>query len=97
MERSIARTKGPTPMKPTRVDITKAMAILSGIASFPTLDIHQQLVRDCLTEMVSELHQLEWVTRVAYNTMRWSLPEFRGLFCSRYNPADGIWERLLQH
>jgi hypothetical protein len=80
-------------MKPTRVDITKAMAILSGIQNFPTQDIHQELVRDCIAEMVGELHQLEWVTRIAYKTMRWwSLPEFRGLFCSRFKPADGIWE-----
>ncbi len=81
-------------MKLTREHVTRAIAKMSQsrIPYFPTGDLGLEMVQRSIEQFVSTAEQLEWLTHVACNTMRaWSLPELRGIFCSRFPPADGIW------
>ena len=80
-------------MKLTRQDVSRALsAMRQTIPFFPTEEMGIEVVQRSIEGFVSTGEQLEWLTRIACNTMRrFSLPELRGLFCSRFAPADGVW------
>jgi hypothetical protein len=80
-------------MKPTREDIAFALrAMQQTIDFFPSDPIALGVAHSCIEDMVSTREQLEWLTRTACRVMkRYSLPELRGIFCSRYAPADGLY------
>ena len=80
-------------MKPTSDDVAKAITAMGQVIPFfPTEDLAVEIIQRSIEAMVSTREQLEWLTKVACNTMkRFSLAELRGIFCSRYAPADGLY------
>lgn len=77
-------------MKLTLHDAMTAVATLSCISGFPAHDGAQRMVAHSLFRMVSTREQLFWLLDVATKHMRrFSLPELRGIYCTRYAPADG--------
>src|SRR5438445_11019589 len=81
-------------MKPTQMHFTEAVIKLSVlIRYFDKSDLHMELVAREMAKFVSTVESLEWLTQTAINHMRsWSLTELRGIYCSRYRPADGVEE-----
>jgi hypothetical protein len=79
--------------KITSENVAKAIAVMKDtIPFFPKQVLALEIVQRSIESFVSTGEQLEWLTHIACNTMRqWSLPELRGIFCSRFQPADGIW------
>jgi hypothetical protein len=80
-------------MKPKPEEVSKAIDLMSQIIpNFPKDDLALEYLQRTLEAMVSTSEQLEWLTRHACNNMKWfSLAELRGIFCSRFAPADGIY------
>jgi hypothetical protein len=80
-------------MKLKREDVTKAVAMMSqSIPFFPVGDLGLEVVQRSIESFVTTTEQLDWLTNTACNTMRkFSLPELRGIFCSRFAPADQMW------
>src|SRR5436190_22021066 len=78
-------------MTVTSEDLAKACAAMKvTIPFFPEGVLGLRIVQRELGQMVSTVDQLEWLTIAACSTMRkFSLPELRGIFCSRFPPADG--------
>lgn len=80
-------------MKLRAEDVTRAIAVMKQtIPFFPQEVLGVQMVQRSIEDFVSTPEQLQWLTKVACNQMkRFSLPELRGIFCSRFAPADGMW------
>jgi hypothetical protein len=80
-------------MKPSSAEIARAVALMGqSINFFPTDDAAVEMVQQSLKSFVGEASQLRWLVATACNTMRrFSLPELRGIFCSRFPPADGLY------
>jgi hypothetical protein len=74
-------------------DVARAIAIMARmIHDFPQNELEQKLVANSIKKYVSTRGELLWLTETACEVMRWfSIPELRGIFCSRYKPADGVW------
>jgi len=78
-------------MKLERKNVARALSIMRQVIPFfPTEELGLEFVQRSIESFVSTQEQLEWLTMTACNTMtRFSLPEMRKLFCTRYPPADG--------
>lgn len=79
-------------MRATSRDLASAVSIMSGvIRGFPQNVEGQAFVTHAIEKFVSTREQLHWLVETACERMRWfSLPELRGIFCSRFRPADGV-------
>ena len=79
-------------MKPTPEQLKLAVDELSIIPHFPHAENARVALAIQLSKFVSSAHQLRWLIDVAVNAMtEWrGLPELRGLYCTRFKPADGI-------
>lgn len=84
-------------MKPTIeqfMDVVRAWTEL--IPFFPKEILAQQIVCEELERFVSTKEQLDWLGSMVCRVFRaWSpeqgnLPNIRGLFCTRFKPADGL-------
>lgn len=83
-------------MKPESTKFMEAvhtMAVL--IPFFPKDEIAQRMIADQLERFINNQQELLWLTATACGSLRdWEraggLPELRGLFCTRFKPADGI-------
>lgn len=79
-------------MKPTAEQIAGAVDEMAAVIPFFPGDSSGQLVimRE-MQKFVSSAHHLRWLVDAAVGVMRkWeSLPELRGLYCTRFKPADG--------
>jgi hypothetical protein len=84
----------PEPQPVTREQITAAVLVLAEMIPFaPQSRAGQLIVIQALESFLSTDEQLAWLTNTAVNHMRkFSLPELRGLFCTRWKPKDGINE-----
>ena len=79
-------------MKPTPEQLTAAVhEMASVIPYFPRDSAGQALVMRELAKFVTNAHELRWLVDTAAASMReWKgLPELRGLYCTRFKPADG--------
>ncbi len=79
-------------MKPTAEQLTAAVhEMASVIPYFPRDSAGQALVMRELARFVSNAHELRWLVDSAASAMReWKgLPDLRGLYCTRFKPADG--------
>lgn len=84
-------------MKPQPVtceQITAAVLTIAELIPFaPQSRAGQLIVIQELESFVSTDEQLAWLTQTAIRHMRkFSLPELRGLFCTRWKPKDGVDE-----
>jgi hypothetical protein len=93
--RTRRKTKGGTvkPESTKFIEAVRAMAAL--IPFFPKDEISQRIIATELEKFVNTDVELSWLTSVACGSMRdWEkgggLPELRGIFCTRFKPADGI-------
>lgn len=79
-------------MKPTPEQILASVKTMRlAIAFVPTVEEDTAIILISLANMVATKGQLDWLTYTACNVMpKWSLAELRGLFCSRFDPDDGI-------
>lgn len=79
-------------MKPTSAQVFNAVKTMRlAIAFVPTAEEATAIILMSLGNMVATKAQLDWLTYIACNVMgKWSLAELRGLFCTRFDPADGI-------
>jgi len=79
-------------MKPTPEQLTAAVyEMASVIPYFPRDSGGQALVMRELAKFVTNGYELRWLVDTAAGAMRgWKgLPELRGLYCTRFKPADG--------
>ncbi len=83
-------------MKPTVKDFLKSVAMMaSSIPFFPSDEIGQLVVVRMMERFVNTKDELDWLADTACGSIRdWQrgggIPELRGLFCTRFKPADGI-------
>jgi hypothetical protein len=78
-------------MKPTTAAFSDAIELMSRtIPFFPQDQVAMKFIFQELESMVSTQEQLEWLARAACRHMKqFNLSDLRGMFCSRYEPADG--------
>jgi hypothetical protein len=78
-------------MRPTTEQLAGAVSELGSIPFFPTDSGAQLAIMVQLELFVSSAHQLRWLITAAVAGMRkWEgVPELRGLYCTRFKPADG--------
>lgn len=79
-------------MKPTAEQLTAAVhEMASVIPYFPRDSAGQALVMRELAKFITHGYELRWLVDTAAAAMReWKgLPELRGLYCTRFKPADG--------
>lgn len=85
-------------MKPTLERIAESVkAMASVIAFFPKDELAQRIVTASIASFVNTEAELDWLTIAACGSMRdfergGGLPELRGLFCTRFKPADGFYQ-----
>jgi hypothetical protein len=91
---SVFNATDPRNRKPTNAEITGAILVMAeAIPFFPQSELGQLIVIQALENFVSTVEQLEWLRDAAVCHMRrWSLPDLRGMFCTRWAPADGRHE-----
>jgi len=79
-------------MKPTTRELTEAVSELGAIPYFPAGSGPQLAIMRQLERFVSGAHELLWLIDTAVGAMReWKgIPELRGLYCTRFKPADGV-------
>lgn len=79
-------------MKPTKLDISRAVERMSLLRFFPGSEGAQAEIMRLLERLVSTKPQLDWlVTTMIDRVGEWKGPtELRGVLCSRFTPADGI-------
>lgn len=72
--------------------IVKAVGRLACLSFFPSDKDARTEVMRLLSRMVSEREELDWLIQTMIDKVgRWHGPmELRGVFCTRYKPADGI-------
>lgn len=80
-------------MKPTSRHIAEAVWRMSEVIPFfPRGEAGMAMVQSAMERFVSTKEQLDWLTVTACDVMqRFSLPELRGIFCTRFAPADGVY------
>jgi hypothetical protein len=79
-------------MKPTWDEVMEWVIVMGqfGTPGFPTGAAGKSMLADFIFEMVNTRAELEWLCKSAFRKMRkFSMPELRGIFCTRYRPADG--------
>jgi hypothetical protein len=69
-----------------------AVGLLSSLKYFPAQGPAWVGIADVLTRLVSTTERLDWLVRELLNQVsEWpGLKEIRGLYCTKYTPADGI-------
>lgn len=79
-------------MKPTSGQLARAVSEMGAIPYFPTDSGAQLAVMKQLERFVSGEKELRWLVDTAAGVMReWKgVPELRGLYCTRFKPADGV-------
>lgn len=83
-------------MKPTLEKFTQAVETMAAVIPFfPKSTISKLLIAQVIEAFVSDNEQLDWLTLTACSHIRdWErsggLVELRGLFCTRFMPADQI-------
>ena len=85
-------------MKPTIEECLQAVKVMSlVIPFFPRRDgddgiATHNIIAAEVQRFVANQEQLAWLTETACRFMReWKgIPELRGLFCTKYDPADGV-------
>ncbi len=79
-------------MKPAAADLTKAIASLTLLRFFPAEDIARASIMELLSRMIGTVEQLDWLVVTMIDRVgEWPGPkELRGVFCTRFKPADGI-------
>lgn len=80
-------------MKPTSEQIAGAVHEMAQVIPyFPSDEAGQLIIMRQMERFVSHAHELRWLVDTATGVMRkWeSIPELRGLYCTRFKPADGI-------
>jgi len=78
--------------RPSALEISAAVEELGICKYFPAGDGERKAIMRLVRAMVGTKQQLDWLVSVMVNKVgEWRGPvEFRGLFCSRFKPADGI-------
>jgi hypothetical protein len=76
---------------PERI-MTAVVGMSEVVPFFPQTQIAKELIAAAIAQFVSTPEQLDWLTDTVIRSQReWSgIPELRGLFCSRFQPKDGI-------
>jgi hypothetical protein len=80
-------------VKPTIGEVERYMAAVSRVVPFfPQDDIAVKLISAAVFKFVGTLPQLEWFAAACVDRLGKydGVPALRALFCSRYNPADGV-------
>jgi len=79
-------------MRPTPQEFAYAAEELSILRFFPATTGAREAVMELLERMVATRDQLNWLVRTMIDEVgEWQGPrELRGVFCTRYRPADGI-------
>lgn len=79
-------------LKPSALEISAAVEDLGICKYFPAGDGERKAMMRLIRAMVSTKPQLDWLVSTMVNQVgEWRGPkEFRGLFCTRFKPADGI-------
>ena len=79
-------------MKPNVDQLADAVDSLGTLPMFPAAPGAQREVMRALYRMVSTEEQLEWlITTVLDHSDQWrGAVELRGIFCTRFTPADGV-------
>jgi hypothetical protein len=79
-------------MKPTPKQLAGAVEELAAIPFFPSEEGARIAITTQISRFVGDEKQLRWLVDAALGAMRkWEgLPELRGLFCTRFKPADGV-------
>lgn len=81
-----------TPPRPSSSDIIAAMVELSTLRYFPADDLTKRAVMSQIMRYCDRSDGLSWLVSQLVNRVgQWPGPaEVRGLYCSRFKPADGI-------
>jgi hypothetical protein len=79
-------------LRPTQQQLEAAVAQMTILRYFPAESIARAMVMDLLSRLVGTAEQLNWLTRTLVDRVgEWHGPaELRGIFCTRFKPADGI-------
>ena len=80
-------------MRPARKQFGEAVWRMAAVIPFfPQGKLAIEIVQREVESFVSTAEQLDWLTQTACRVMtNFTLPELRGIFCSRYAPADGFY------
>jgi len=80
-------------MRPTTREFSEAVwRLASVIPYFPQGKLAVEVIQQEIESFVATREQLQWLTQTACRVMtNFSLPELRGIFCTRYQPADGLY------
>lgn len=78
--------------KPSKAEIELAVGKLTMLRFFPAEPITRAGIMELLDRMVGTVEQLDWLTRTMIDQVgEWKGPmELRGVFCTRFKPADGV-------
>lgn len=82
-------------MKPTIEQCLDAVKLMKLVPFFPKEDKALQVIAASIWKFVNTVEELDWLTTTVCGHMSdWErgggLPEIRGIFCTRFQPADGI-------
>jgi len=78
--------------RPTKAEIVSAVGELGILDFFPKEDCEREAVMKLIERMVESKRQLDWLIATMIDRVgKWKGPkEFRGIFCTRFKPADGV-------
>jgi hypothetical protein len=78
--------------RPTSEEIIKGVGKLGTLRFFPASRDERVAIMEMLERMVTTKAQLDWlVTTMIDKVGEWKGPlELRGVFCTRFDPADGV-------
>jgi hypothetical protein len=78
--------------KPTKKHIENAVGRLSALQFFPSDVEGRAAIMRLIERMVGTVEQLQWLCMTMIDRVgTWRGPvELRGVFCTRFKPADGI-------
>lgn len=79
-------------MRPSAQQFIEAVGKLGSIPKFPVDTYAREGILESLIGMASTVEQLNWlVTNMLNHSDQWhGVKELRGVFCSRFKPADGV-------
>ena len=78
-------------MKPTKEQIVKAVGTFGSLKYFPADQPARVDVMELLASMVGTQEQLAWLVEAMRLIGQYDgTAEMRGVFCTRYRPADGL-------
>jgi hypothetical protein len=79
-------------VRPTKDQITSAVAALGAMSFFPSDAPARKAIMQLIARMVGTKEQLDWLVLTMIDKVgEWKNPkELRGVYCSRFRPADGV-------